>query len=62
MNLEETKAARFKFLNALYEESGGNELVWPNMFELGQTLGFDRNLTQLIAQYLKGEHLIEFKT
>ena len=62
MEIHELKAARFKFLNHLYELTGGNEMKQYKESEIGQELGFDKNLTDLIGQYLKNEGLIEYHT
>ncbi len=60
MEINELKAARFKFLNHLYELSGGDEMKDYKQSEIGQDLGFDEQLTGLIGQYLKNEGLIEY--
>lgn len=60
--LEETKKKRFEFLNSLYEITGGSKNKRVNMFELGTELGFDREDTSLIAQYLAGENLMKHVT
>ena len=59
--IEEMKKKRFQFLYRLYELSEGDESKWFNMFQIGEKLGFDSDLTEKIAQYLKGEGLIEFQ-
>lgn len=60
--LEETKKKRFEFLNNLYEITGGSKSKTVNMFELGTELGFDREETNLIVQYLAGESLVKHVT
>jgi len=59
--IQELKKKRFDFLKKVYEVTGGDENVWPDMWEIGSELGYDRELTEKIAQYLDGEWLIEFK-
>jgi len=59
--VEEMKKKRFQFLHTLYVLTGGNELKWFNMFDIGKSLEFDRELIIKIAQYLKGEGLIQFQ-
>ena len=59
---EEKKEKRFQFLNRLYELSGGDELEHVNMFKIGEELGFDKNSTRIIVQYLEAEGLIETKS
>lgn len=60
-SVEELRADRFRFLKALYEAGGGDEYAFISMFAIGESLGFDRGYTSNIAQYLKGEGLIEFR-
>ena len=57
--IEEMKRKRFRFLHRLYELTGGDESKLFDMFQIGKELGFDMDLTNNIAQYLKGEGLIE---
>ena len=57
--LEEKKANRFRFLNALYEKTGGNEFAHLNMWEIATELGIAKHEADLIVQYLKGEHLLK---
>ena len=61
-NIEKIRADRFRFLKALYETSGGDTYSFISMFEIGKSLGFDLSNTSNIAQYLKSESLIEFRT
>jgi len=56
--IDEVKKKRFQFLYKLYELSGSNELVYVGMIALGKELGFDREVSQKIGQYLRGEGLI----
>lgn len=60
-SIEEINKKRFDFLKKLYELSGGNEHKLFNMWEIGDQLGFDHDLTISIAQYLKGEGLLGFR-
>lgn len=48
-------------MHALYEETGGSEMKWPNMWQLGEKLGFDKELTENIVEYLVGEFLIQYQ-
>jgi hypothetical protein len=59
--IEDMKKKRFQFLYKLYNLTGGDEFKWFNKFQIGEEQGFDRDLTANIAQYLKGEGLIEFR-
>ena len=54
---DELEKKRSDFLKRLYELSDGAETKFINMWEIGDQLGFDRDLTISIAQYLKGEGL-----
>ncbi|HRR92025.1 MAG TPA: hypothetical protein P5253_07115, partial [bacterium] len=58
--VEEMKKKRFQFLYRLYKLTGGDEFKEEDMFKIGKELGFDKDLTDKIVQYLKGEGLIEF--
>lgn len=58
--LQEKKRARLKFLHQLYEVTDGDEMQFVDMWELGETLGFDKETTNLVAQYLEAERLIRF--
>ncbi len=60
-SLDELEKKRFEFLRKLHELSDRNENKIVSMWEIGDQLGFDRNLTISIAQYLKGEGLLEFR-
>ncbi len=59
--LTQKKTDRFRFLNALYERSGGKQLHFENMFELGESIGLDRDTSHNVADYLVGEHLAEHR-
>jgi hypothetical protein len=58
--LDGKKAKRFRFLHALYDKTGGDEHSHPSMWDIGGDLGFSRPETELMVQYLKGEHLLTF--
>jgi len=55
---EEMKTKRSQFLHKLYGLTGGDESKWFRVFQIGEELGFDSNLTANIARYLGGEGLI----
>ena len=55
---EEVKEKRFQFLHRLHELTGGDTSKLFSMFEIGEELGFDEDLTGIIEQYLSGEGLI----
>jgi hypothetical protein len=61
-NLEETRANRLKFVQAVYDLTGGNEHKIVSMWEIGEKLGlggFGSEETQKIVQYLTGEGLVK---
>ena len=58
---DDLEKKRFDFLKKLYEVSDGAETKFISMWEIGDQLGFDRELTTSIALYLKGEGLIQFR-
>ena len=60
--IEELKKKRYLFLHSLWKLSGGNEYKLFPMWEIGDGLGFDNDLTDTICQYLKGEGLLETYT
>ncbi len=60
VNVEERKKQRFQFLRRLYERTDGNQHNSVIMWDLGKDLGFDKNETNLIVQYLEGEGLLEY--
>lgn len=61
LDIEEKKKSRFTFLNKLHELSGGNVHTSFNMFALGETFGFDRELTVNIINYLENMGLIKWR-
>jgi hypothetical protein len=56
--VEKARANRFRFLKLFYERTGGDEYKWFNMFEVGQDLGFEKDETSRVTQYLVGENLV----
>lgn len=60
INVEEMKVKRYKFLKKLYELTGGDELDFQEIDDLGSDLGFEGDMTEKVAQYLNGEGLIKF--
>lgn len=56
--IEQKKKQRFEFLEKLYKETDGSESYMVNMWELGQELGYDRETTSNIVEYLQGEELL----
>ena len=58
--LEQKRANRFRFLNALYETTDGRRDHMISMWELGDQIGMDRETTSGAVEYLVGEHLMEY--
>lgn len=56
--IEQKKKQRFEFLERLYKETNGNESFMVNMWELGNELGYDRETSSNIVEYLQGENLL----
>jgi len=57
--IRETQRRRFQFLLKLFELSNGDELFSIDAFELGDQLGFPKDETNRIDDYLRGENLIQ---
>ncbi|MBB6482724.1 hypothetical protein [Spirochaeta isovalerica] len=60
MDIKEKKAARYKFLNELYNATGGSKNELISAIELGKKIGLENNLSHDVAQYLSDEGLLEF--
>ena len=58
-SVDDKKAQRFRFLNALYGKTDGDEHAQVQMFDLGKELGLSTNVTERAVQYLVGEDLME---
>jgi hypothetical protein len=50
---------RFDFLKTLYKQCNGSESEYVDVFHVGEELGFNRNLTCNIVDYLQGEDVID---
>jgi len=58
--IEEKRAQRFEFLKVIYDKTEGSQTNFLDMWDIGDELGWDRQTTEITAQYLVGEGLIEF--
>lgn len=58
---EQRKAARYKMLEKIYEETGGSEISFVDIYDIGEKLNFTTDLSETTATYLANERLIEFK-
>jgi hypothetical protein len=61
-NIQEAKRKRFQFLHRLYEITQGSQTLIIDVFKLGSELGFNREETNRITDYLRGEGLMKFQT
>src|SRR6267154_1098308 len=57
--LEEKRANRFRFLNAVYELTDGQRQSMVSMWEIGDGLNLSRDEVANTVQYLVGESLVE---
>ena len=62
MKIEEMKKKRYQFLHKLYDLAGCDSTKLIEVYKVGDELGFDRGLTDNIAQFLKDEGMIKFET
>lgn len=60
--IAEKQKQRFQFLKLVHDATGGSETQIVNMWDLGNELGWDKQTTDVTAQYLVGEGLIKFWT
>lgn len=58
--VEERREQRFRFLNLVFEKTRGNIYNLVSMWDIGEELGWDKQTTDVTAQYLVGEGLIKF--
>ena len=58
-SIEELRKMRFQFLNLLYEKTRGNKFNCVTKWDLGSELRYERDVTELISQYLEAENLLE---
>ncbi len=60
VDIQQLRKDRFKFLHLLYEKTEGSATKFLREREIGEELGFDKDLTYRIAEYLKGEMLLDY--
>ena len=58
--IEELRKKRFRYMHKLYEKTGGNKYNRVNSWDLGKELGYERDETESITQYLEGEGLMKY--
>jgi hypothetical protein len=59
--LTKKKTDRFRYLNLLYERTGGQRLKFLDMWDLGGELAIGRDDTHALVDYLVGENLAEHR-
>lgn len=62
MNILETQNIRKVFLLKLYETTQGDRWIMPIMYNIGNSIGLDKNTTLRITDYLNAKGLIEIMT
>lgn len=60
LEIEEMRRKRFQFLRRCFELSGGSTAIMFNMHDVGDELGFDHRLTNVVTEYLEGEGLVMY--
>ncbi len=60
--IRELNRLRFDLLRRLYDVSGGRRDVIVALNDLANEMGIDRNDAYSLADWLRGEYLLEFKT
>ena len=53
--VEEWREKRLRFMNRLYDATGGSQLASVDPYELGDELGLSREETDCVIEYLQGE-------
>jgi hypothetical protein len=62
-DIKEIKIDRFRFLRKVYDETaGGQRSHHANMWSVGNDLGFEKEYTRDVTQFLVDEMLIEYYT
>ena len=62
MSVLNTDENRINFLLALYQKAEGDTAFVISMYEIGESIGLDRDIAQKTAEALMGEGLVEIKT
>lgn len=60
--IQEIRHKRLQYLFHLYETAEGQQHVIVNMWDLGKELGFSKDETHRIVEYLSGEYLLKHVT
>jgi len=59
--MEEIRKKSSEFLLKLYYKSKGNVNKFFPVYEIGEELGFDKDLTKEVEEYLKSKEKIEYR-
>ena len=62
INTDEIDVTGRQFLIQLFEQTGGDSTVQVSMYDIGDQLGWDRDMTSRVAQELIGSMLVEIRT
>jgi hypothetical protein len=57
-HVEEWREKRLRFMERLYDATGGSQLASVDPYELGDELGLSREETDRVIEYLQGEQLL----
>jgi hypothetical protein len=60
MSVQKRQADRFRFLNRLYDITGGDKLKWPSYQQIGEDIGVSQDEAFTLADYLAGKNLIRW--
>jgi hypothetical protein len=58
--VEEWREKRLRFMNRVYDATGGSQLAFVDGHELGDELGLSSEETDRVIEYLKGEQLLAY--
>jgi hypothetical protein len=61
MNLDDVDKTGQAFLKLLYEQTEGNLALQASMYEIGQSLGMDKDTSLKTAEMLMGSELVEVR-
>ena len=56
--VEEWREKRLRFMNRLYDATGGSQLASVHPYEVGDELGLSHDETDRVIEYLQGEQLL----
>jgi hypothetical protein len=62
VDFQQKKIDRFRFLKACYEKVEGRRVTFIEHWVVGDSLGFDKEYTKEILQYLVDEGMLKFQS